>query len=296
VINPTTAGGAAGGTVTFSLYGPFAAGVTPVCTGTPIFTSTVALVGGSTAASANFQPTAAGTYVWVGSYSGDSPNTTGPVANGCNDTNESVVVSPNQPGITTNATAEGINGDPSVPVGTAISDSATMTGLASPSNGTQGTITFRAYGPFADKTTCTAPAIYTSVVTITGNGTFVASSGTGGTFTPTAAGNYNWIASYTPATGDVNNLSVAGQCGDANEGSVVIQLQPTIGTVQTYTLQDAATVTIADGGSGKLAGTIRFRLYRNTTCDGTPQNALVYDSRVNNQDIPVRVPERSRNK
>jgi hypothetical protein len=57
------------GTVTFSLYGPTDA----TCTGTAIFTSTVALSAGGTATSASFSSTsAAGTYNWVAAYSGDA--------------------------------------------------------------------------------------------------------------------------------------------------------------------------------------------------------------------------------
>jgi hypothetical protein len=56
------------GTVTFSLYGP----TDTSCTGSAIFTSTVALSTGGTATSATFSGTsAAGTYNWVAAYSGD---------------------------------------------------------------------------------------------------------------------------------------------------------------------------------------------------------------------------------
>jgi len=60
------------GTVTFSLYGP----TDTTCTGTAIFTSTVALSGtgtSGTATSASFSGTkSTGTYNWVASYSGDA--------------------------------------------------------------------------------------------------------------------------------------------------------------------------------------------------------------------------------
>ena len=50
--------------------------------------------------SGSLTPTAAGTYRWVASYSGDAPNTLGD-SGACNDANESVVVSPRQPAIVT---------------------------------------------------------------------------------------------------------------------------------------------------------------------------------------------------
>ena len=57
------------GTVTFSLYGP----TDTTCTGTAIFTSTVALSGTGTATSASFTGTkSTGSYNWVASYSGDA--------------------------------------------------------------------------------------------------------------------------------------------------------------------------------------------------------------------------------
>jgi hypothetical protein len=57
------------GTVTFTLYGP----TDTACTGTGIFTSTVALSATGTATSATFSGTkASGTYNWVAAYSGDA--------------------------------------------------------------------------------------------------------------------------------------------------------------------------------------------------------------------------------
>ena len=77
-------------------------------------------------------------------------------------------------------------------------------------------------------------------------------------FTPTAAGTYNWIAVYS---GDLpNTLDVAGLCGDANEGTVVISLQPTMDTAQNFVPNDSATVTVGDG-NGDLEGTVVFQLF-----------------------------------
>jgi|GEM_PF-3354152 len=60
-----------GGTVTFSLYSPADAH----CSGTAIFTSTVALLANGTAKSASFSGTkTAGTYNWIAIYNGDANN------------------------------------------------------------------------------------------------------------------------------------------------------------------------------------------------------------------------------
>lgn len=88
VINLTGTGGApAGGTLTFKLYGP------DDCT-TLAYTSTaVAVSGNKTYDSPSFTPEEAGTYYWVASYSGDSPNNLGTTHNAdCADANEDVVV------------------------------------------------------------------------------------------------------------------------------------------------------------------------------------------------------------
>ena len=91
VINLTgTGGAAAGGTITFKLYGP------NNCTTLAYTSPTVAVSGNGTYNTPNpqFQPTAAGTYHWVAVYSGDSPNTNGTTHNAdCDDANEDVVVS-----------------------------------------------------------------------------------------------------------------------------------------------------------------------------------------------------------
>ena len=176
--------------------------------------------------------------------------------------------------------------DGPVSLGTSLDDVATLTGTANDPDGSlaDGTITFTAYGPHSDLTTCTTVA-YTSVVNVNGDGSYTASSGTGGVFTPTAAGTYNWIAVYS---GDPpNTLGDTTACGDADEGTVVITLQPTIATEQTFVLDDEATITVASGAGGNLSGSVRFRLYNNATCDATDPADLLYDSNVN---FPTGVP------
>src|SRR6185437_11762318 len=78
------------GTVTFNLYS------NPNGTGTPLFTDTEALAGGS-ATSATYVATATGTDYWVATYNGDSNNVS--VTSGTKD--EPVVVSPATPAINT---------------------------------------------------------------------------------------------------------------------------------------------------------------------------------------------------
>lgn len=245
---------AADGTITFTAYGPHAN--TTTCT-TVAYTQVVN-VSGNGQYVASFTPTTAGTYNWIAVYSGDPPNTLG-VSGACGDANEGSVIAPNQPTITTDATADPPTG---APLGTAISDTATLSGTAADPDASvaDGTITFSLYGP--NDATCANPAIFTSVKNVAGDGPYVSDE-----FTPTAAGTYRWIAVYS---GDApNTLGVSGACNDANEASLIISLTPVITTGQFFYPNDAATVTVASGG-GNLAGTVRLRVWTNITCTGTP--------------------------
>jgi hypothetical protein len=86
VINPTTPGGPAAGTITFTAYGP------NNCT-TVAFSTSVAVSGDGTYGPVSFTPTAPGTYHWAATYSGDPPNTNGTSHNlDCSDTGEDVTV------------------------------------------------------------------------------------------------------------------------------------------------------------------------------------------------------------
>jgi hypothetical protein len=246
-------GSPAGGTITFNLYGPNDA----TCS-VSIHSATVNVTGDG-AYTDNFTPTTAGTYRWVASYSGDLPNTLSR-SGACNDANESVIVNPKQPTITTDASADPPTG---TALGSAISDQATLSGTAA---GAGGTITFIAYGP--DDATC-ATAVFTSTpVSVNGDGTYDSPL-----FTPTAPGTYRWIASYS---GDLpNTLAVSGNCNDAGEASLITQT--TISTVQTFTVKDSATISAT--GTGDLAGNVRFQLFNNSTCDPGAANAnRLYDS------------------
>jgi hypothetical protein len=85
----------------------------------------------------------------------------------------------------------------SVPVGGNISDSATVIGGASPT----GNVVFELFGP--GDSTCTTPIE-------TRTGALNAGSASSGNVTATAAGTYNWVATYS---GDANNNPVVSPCG-----------------------------------------------------------------------------------
>src|SRR5262249_28512920 len=154
-----------------------------------------------------------------------------------------------------------------LPLGSAISDTADLSNTAPKPNGDPagGTITFKAYGPQADPANpvCTGTAAYTSpAYPVSGNDTYptaaqIANTALGpASFTPTLAGQYNWVATYS---GDPpNTLGVASGCGD--EPSTIISLQPTMDTQQSFFPNDSATIAVA-AGAGNIKGSVRFRLF-----------------------------------
>jgi uncharacterized repeat protein (TIGR03803 family) len=91
------------------------------------------------------------------------------------------------------------NLSPDLPVvagsGAKLTDSATLSGGFNPT----GTITFTLYGP-------SNAVVDTETVTVIGNGTYSTPAG----YAPTAAGTYQWVASYS---GDVNNTSISSTLG-----------------------------------------------------------------------------------
>ena len=256
---PTTDGGHAGGTITFTAYGPNDA----TCSGTPAYTSDAIPVNGNgDYGSGSFAPTLAGTYRWTATYTGDTPNTN-TASSACNADNETTVVNPKTPTIVTQASANIVP----VPVGTAIHDTATIGNTAAPAGGT---VTFRAYGP--NDATCTTAVFTSADIPVTGDGSYGS-----GDFIPTLPGTYRWIATYT---GNPPNTTgpVSTACADPLESSLVIQLQPTIATAQTFTVKDSATITVG-AGAGNLVGSVQFRLYTTVDCSG----AVLFNSGV----IPV---------
>ena len=242
------------GSVAFSAYGPN----NVACTGSAAFISVVPYNPDGPTSSGAFAPTLSGTYRWIASYSGDTNNSS---VNGvCNDNGESSVSGPPAPSITTVATS-------SVALGQAISDSATLAGTSAPAMQPTGTIMFSVYGP--NNPNCTGIAAFTSTKTVSNNGPINSDP-----YTPTATGQYRWVASYS---GDSNNTAVAGLCNDQGETSSV-RSSPTITSNATSSatvgssISDSATLASSSAPNVQPTGTITFNLYGagNTTCGGGP--------------------------
>ena len=243
------------GDITFALFGPD----DPTCSGTPIFNSATQVTGNGVYNSNRFTPTTSGTYRWVSTYSGDANNrTAGPTS--CGDTAEQVhVTAPAVPQLTTSASD-------AVTLGGAIHDVAHLSGVVAPT----GTITFRLYG--SAHSNCSGGALFTSTVNVAGNGDYVS-----GTFVPTAASTYRWVADYS---GDVaNNPAGPTACGDSAEIAIVRppDITPVVPTFSTTASQQPSggpslydTAHLADGIDP--SGTITFTLFgpNDQTCSGTP--------------------------
>ena len=177
-VNPT-------GTITFLLFGP----ADPGCAGSPLFTASVSVSGNALYQSQSFVTTAAGTYRWVARYSGDANNTAS--ASSCADAGAAVAVAKRTP--TLNATASLLS------LGGPTTDTATINGAAP-----TGTITFTVFGP--GNLVCAGPPVFTSTKPVSGNGSYTSNG-----FTPSLAGTYQWIATYS---GDANNNAAGTICAD----------------------------------------------------------------------------------
>ena len=140
----------------------------------------------------------------------------------------------------------------------------TRASLAGSDNG-GGTITFNLYG--SGDQNCTLSPVYSQTDTVSGDGTY-----SSGSATPTGAGTYHWIASYS---GNANNAATAGTCITSGESVAVQQASPAISTTSSSetslgsTVTDTATLTQAYNISGQ---TITFKLFGPATspnCSGS---------------------------
>ena len=174
VINTTgSAGAAAGGTITFKLYGPSDTGCGPL-----VHTSSAVTVSGNgTYGPVSFSPTSAGTYHWVAEYSGNLPNNSSTTHNTqCTDTDEDVVVN-TVPSSLTSAQRWVPN------------DSVTVT-APSGSGNLAGTVSFDLYAS-AD---CSGTAIYSTTASVSGASPQTVS--TSNTTARTTSGSFSWKVSY----------------------------------------------------------------------------------------------------
>ena len=147
-----------------------------------------------------------------------------------------------------------------------------------------GTITFNLYGPLPDAgdfetteeyeeafaTACATLASGFATAYPNGIGVTVEGDGTyntfGQPFEPEGPGVYAWKAAYDSADANTLDATHNDDCLDANELVTIEQLQPTMGTEQSFIPNDKATITV-DPGAGDLDGSVTFYVWvGDTTC------------------------------
>ena len=193
------------GTITVTVFGPQSSAPTTCTTGgTTVGTATVT-GNGTYNPSAGYKPTATGNYWWYASYGGDSNNKS--AVSTCGSGMSETVVGKASPTITA-------TGPPTGSAGTAIPSSSISSVLASGVSPT-GTITFYVFGPQSSApTSCTTGGTTVGTASVSGNTTYHSSAG----YTPNAAGNYWWYASYG---GDGSNNAATSTCGSGMSETVV---------------------------------------------------------------------------
>lgn len=241
-----------GGAIEFQLFSPGA----PACTGTPLVTWNVPVTGDGDYSSGSYAPTEVGTYHWTAIYTKGAGE---PALEGeCGDADESSTVTKALPTVATDAGAD-------VEIGGALGDVATVAGGHSPT----GTVSFRLYGP--GDTACANTPVFTATKNL-GEEAGEPGVARSGPFTPSEAGEYRWIASYS---GDADNEAIAGTCGDPDETVTVAKAAPAIASQASPGLRlgdgavdDTATVS----GGHQPSGSVEFALFgpADPTCAGAP--------------------------
>ena len=195
---------AAGGSVTFTVYGPQAAAPSDCSAGGTVVGSAAVQGNGDLNPANGFTPDQVGDYWWYASYSGDSSDPSATSSCGAGMAETVVKASPT---LSLNTVA---------PTGTVgVTMSAPMSGNVLGGVGATGTVTFSVFGPQASPpASCSTPASKVGSTTVGAGGAYAAAA----TFTPSAAGTYWWYATYS---GDAANNGAASVCGAQMPETVV---------------------------------------------------------------------------
>src|SRR5207248_2951015 len=159
-------------------------------------------------------------------------------------------------------------------VGATVKDKATLSGLFG--EHPSGKVSWKLY----DNETCSSAnggvVAEDGPVNVTGNASYVTPNGA----SPTLAGTYYWVATYS---GDQNNKAISSGCED--EPVVIGPASPAIKTVQ-----DPASGTVGDTVKDKAklsglfgahaGGTVSFKLFDNNSCDASEGGLIASDGPV----------------
>jgi fibronectin-binding autotransporter adhesin len=251
--SPSTAPGTlTTGTITFSSTARLSIGIDGSTAGTGYdvlrVIGNVNLGGATLTTTLGFTPTPGQTFTIVdnlgtspitGTFAGLPEGTTFDVGGtpmlisytGGNGNDVTLYVTPVAPVLVTSASPGGA-------LGTALFDTATLTGGASPT----GTLTFTLYGP--DDAACSTAVAFLTSRAVAGNGSYQSAA-----FTPSAQGVYRWVANYS---GDGNNAAVTTACGDPVETVTIGKSNQTIsfGALPPRNLGDSPFTVSATASSG----------------------------------------------
>jgi uncharacterized repeat protein (TIGR01451 family) len=250
------------GNILFSLWGPS----DQTCEGNPVFTDTVTVSGNGTYYSQGFSALVAGIWNWIASYSGDSNNN--PATGDCGD--EQIEIPKSNLGITTEIHSDGTHTvvNSSLPLGSSVHDSATVTGIVADVTPPDVTFYF-----FDNGVSCTNGNTTggTALNTVNPDGAGIAHPSTSKTNLP--AGTYNFMAvigsnaNYNGAISDCEPFTVNQGSStlettlhQSDETVVVVGSSIPLGTV----MHDLATVNVS--GIFAPTGNVSFSFYNNSEC------------------------------
>lgn len=188
--SPSTLGGVAQGTITYTVYGPNS------CTTVAQAATNVSVTSGDGNYTASFTANQPGTYTFVAQYSGDSPNTNPSAAVAC-------LSQPSSESVTATDTSSASSTQTWLP-----NDTATVvsgSGLATLS----GTLTLQLYDGTLDCGATGGQAVsgqlYSTTVAATSPQASITVASSNTTFSVTASDSVSWLVTFTP-----NNSSVSG--------------------------------------------------------------------------------------
>jgi hypothetical protein len=275
-INATN-GAAAGGSITWTAYGP---GSTACPTSPIAMAATSRTVSGdgtyptALQTSVGFTPTSAGLYTFVASYNGSSPNTLSIGASSCTDTKEQAHAGSSS----TVTTPEDGSGNP-IPAGGLSIGTGTVTAMdhavvtASGITPWSGTVQFSICGPLATGSCTSGGSAVGGTVAVSNTSN---TADTPITVTFTEAGRYCWRADFVSSTTGIPNSSD----GRTTECFTINPVQPALSTLASphslfvnNPVTDTATIsgTATEPGSGGLGsdGSI------NPTTPGSPAGGSI---------------------
>jgi hypothetical protein len=261
------------GSISWHICGPTATSSTATCDSGGVDLGSQNITAEGTYYSPTATVTAAGRYCFRAEFSGDT--SVGVPGSSDHSLGECFTVAPRQPTLTTQATTGPVDFGQKISDTVTLSNTAHKPGTGGPAGDAgsinpttlggdaTGDITVVAYGPDS----CSTVAFTSGAIAASGDGSY-GGAGTAFEFTPSAPGQYVFVAAY--AGDSPNTLSIAASaCSGApdSEKVTVRTIPTTIKTQQSWYPNDTATVGATIGNLG-ANGQVVFGLYATSDCSG----------------------------